>query len=243
MQMQMKAENCHFIYGEQEINPIPEGWRNNIRDFSRLNEQKFSTNLVTLKTCGGQFEDLFRASKILWAQVMRFKTVLDLGGLYSDCDIQYYGPIPDVSECEHVFATEIHGHVSDAFFYAKPGSHIMKKAFDLSLQWCKEVLQSSVKTVSVFDFLEGAGVGMFNRLVKSETGLDFVSNNQIHMSETDFAGKFHPENGVGIVPFEALCRHSRFNWIGWHQCNGTWRPRNDQGADMSPEALIQFNPS
>lgn len=235
--------SCYFIYGENEINPMPRHWSVNMSSFARHNRGSFDVRLVTLKSCNGAFDDLFRFSKILWAQVMRFHMIYENGGLYSDCDVEYYGPVPSVEGCNYVFATEIHGHVSDAFFYAKPGSHIMKKAFDLSLQWCKEVLQSSVKTVSVFDFLEGAGVGMFNRLVKSETGLDFVSNNQIHMSETDFAGKFHPENGVGIVPFEALCRHSRFNWIGWHQCNGTWRPRNDQGADMSPEALIQFNPS
>ncbi len=237
----METQNCYFIYGEQESNPMPSGWRENIQNFRRLNGHQFSSSLVTLKTCGGQFEELFSASKILWAQVMRFKTVLDLGGLYSDCDIQYYGPIPDVSDCEYVFATEIHGHVSDAFFYAKPGSQIMKKAFDLSLQWCQEVIGSSVRSVSVFDFLEGAGVGMFNRLVKSETGLDFQSNKQIHMSEADFGGRFHPEKGVGIVPFEALCRHNSSNWIGWHQCNGTWRPRSGSEVDMRSQAVMVLN--
>jgi hypothetical protein len=84
---------------------------------------------------------------------------------------------------------------------------------------------------------------MFSKLVRHETGLDFATNHQVHMSKDEFNGRFHPENGVGIIPFEALCRRSRYNWIGWHQCNGTWRARNDQGVDMSSEALIKFNPS
>lgn len=230
-----------FIYGEAEENPMPDHWKRNIESFAALNSDQFTVKNISLGTCENNFEDLFRYSKILWAQVMRFGMIYENGGLYSDCDIEYYGPIPDVSDCEYVFATEIHGHVSDAFFYAKPGSQIMKKAFDLSLQWSQDVIKSSVKSVSVFDFLEGAGVGMFNRLVKSETGLDFQSNKQIHMSEADFGGKFHPEKGIGIVPFEALCRHSRHNWIGWHQCNGTWRPKNGSEVDMRSQAVMSLN--
>jgi hypothetical protein len=233
--------NCYFIYGEQESKPMPRGWAKNISDFSRLNSSQFNTRLVTLKTCRDEHGDLFRLSKIFWAQVMRFQFIYENGGLYSDCDIEFYGPVPDVSECDYVFATEIHGHVSDAFFYAKPGSSIIKKALDLSLDWCYGILNSKVSSVTTLEFLERAGVGMFSKLVRRETPHDFTGNKQVHMSQAEFAGRFHPEDGVGIVPFEALCRHSRHNWIGWHQCNGTWRPRSDDKVDMNINSLIKLN--
>lgn len=235
--------NCYFIYGEQESNPMPRGWAKNISDFSRLNSHHFNTRLVTLKTCRDDHGDIFRLNKIFWAQVMRFKFIYENGGLYSDCDIQFYGPVPDVSDCEHVFATEIHGHVSDAFFYATPKSPIIKKALDLSLDWCEGVMRSDKKSVTTLDFLEGAGVGMFSKLVRREIPHDFTENKQVHMSKEEFNGRFHPEDGIGIVPFEALCRRSTYNWIGWHQCNGTWRPKINSETVMSKQALIHLNRS
>jgi len=234
--------SCYFIYGENEINPMPRHWSVNMSSFARHNRGSFNVRLVTLKSRNGAFDDLFRFSKILWAQVMRFHMIYENGGLYSDCDVEYYGPVPSVEGCNYVFATEIHGHVSDAFFYAEKHSTIMKKALDKAVSWSYGQLESGSHCAKTVEFLDEAGVGMFSKLVRRETGFDFANNHQVHMSKEEFNGRFHPENGVGIIPFEALCRRSRHNWIGWHQCNGTWRPRNDQGADMSPEALIQFNP-
>lgn len=233
--------NCYFIYGENEINPMPKHWAVNMSAFARYNKNNFNARLVTLKSCNGAFEDLFRFSKILWAQVMRFYIIHENGGLYSDCDIEFYGPVPSLGGCEHVFAVEMHGHVSDAFFYAKKHSPIIKKALDTALSWSYDQLQNRVAYVKTKDFLDGAGVAMFYNLVSNETGFDFVTNDQIHMSQQEFGGRFHPENGVGIIPFEALCRRSRHNWIGWHQCNGTWRPKNGSDVDMSGDALIKFN--
>lgn len=233
--------NCYFVYGEQETNPMPKHWSDNINSFSLINHNKFTVNLVTLESSGGVHRELFNYSKILWAQVMRFKLIYEQGGLYSDCDIKYYGRIPELKDCDYVFATETHGNVSDAFFFAKQGSDILQKALIKSTDWSYEAMTDKRKSASVLEFLNNAGVGMFSNLVKSETGFDFAYNKQVHMSEQEFNGSFQPENGVGILPFEALCRHSPRNWVGWHECNGTWRPKNKSEVDLSMSAELNFN--
>jgi len=235
-------KSCYFIYGEHEANPMPRKWSDNVLKFSRLNKSQFEARLVTLKTCRNAHADLFHYSKIFWAQVMRMKMILENGGLYSDCDIEWYGPVPDLDDCKAMFATEVHGHVSDAFFYAEKGNEIIEAAYEITKDWCYRVMNRGLSEIPTVEFLDQAGVGMFSKLVVRMSGKDFYNNEQVHMSEKQFCGKFHPEDGYGILPFEALCRRSPDNWVGWHQCNGTWRPRKDGCIDMSLDAKIQLNP-
>ena len=239
--MDQKINPAFFIYGEAEENPMPHGWQRNIDSFKAFNSDQFKVKNISLGTCENNHEEVFRWCKIAWAQLMRFKKVYEEGGLYSDCDIEYYGKIPNINDCDHVFATEIHGHVSDAFFYAKKGSEIIEEAYHKTVGWIDAKMNSGDLECFVQEFMDSVSVGMFSSLVKRATGMNFINNKQVHMSQEEFGGKFHPESGVGIVPFEVLCRHSRFNWIGWHQCNGTWRPRSHGDVSMRPEAKIRFN--
>ena len=238
----MIPKRAYFVYGEAcEENPLPEKASLNITDFVNHNVGWFA-NIIDYDSPDFGYDEIFGWNKLAWSQVMRFELISKYGGLYSDVDIEYYGPVPHMLDCDLVLAVERHGDVSDAFFAAVPNHPLMIVAREKALKWCEEKMASGVKEFTTEEMFKGCGVMMFSQLAKEMTGLKFEYEKQVHMTQRDFAGRFHPENGVGILPFEALCRHNNQNWVGWHQCWGTWRPRTeDNKADMRMEACIKTN--
>lgn len=237
----MIPKQAFFVYGEHHTNPMPVQGLANMEDFKRLNPG-WNTQLITIENSNQEHMPVFEWNKLAWSQVMRFELIFKYGGLYSDVDIMYYGTIPDMDGCKSVFAVERHGGVSDAFFAAEPGSPVMKECLDTALDWCKTKMVAGADSFTTSDMFTGCGVIMFSETAKKHTGMEFVYEPQIHMTEADFGGQFHPQDGVGILPFEALCRHNTANWVGWHQCWGSWRPKTDDNkADMRMEAWIKTN--
>lgn len=229
---------AHFAYGEQANNPMPHHWGENMEAFDSLNPA-WDVGLIDLASSNPDHHDLFDYSKILWSQVIRFELVLQHGGLYSDLDIKFYGPMPDFNGADLLVAVETHGSVSDAFFAAIPGHPVIEAIHNKCLKWCRSLMKRNAGGVEVIDFFNNAGVTMFSDTVREMTGLDYVYPRQVHMAQEEFGGKFHPEKGVAILPFEALCRHSSYNWLGWHQCNGTWRPKLENGkVDLDDKSWL-----
>ena len=220
---------------------MPDYGRVNMRQFSVQNPA-WNVELITLEDFNKDHCDIFHWNKLAWSQVARYELIYQFGGLYSDIDIEYYNPIPDMSECKLVVACEKHGSVSDAFFAACPGHPLLKECLERSLHWCRRKMGMGVSHFTTEDLFNGCGVSLFKRLARQITGLSFSEEHQIHMTCDDFGGRFHPENGVGILPFEALCRQNSANWVGWHRCVGTWRPRTADGhKDMRMEACLTAN--
>jgi len=231
-----------FAYGEQESNPMPSEWVQNMEDFKRLHEG-WEVHLLTIENAPEEYLPLYQHSKILWAQAVRFDHVAKHGGFYSDLDVRFFKRLPALNGAEIVLAVELHGKVTDAFFGARKDHPLMCEARDRVVEWAKAQARAG-GNISAWDILTEASVTMFTELAKNHTGFGFDYQSQIHMDERAFAGNFHPENGVGILPFEALCRHSVANWFGWHMCHGTWRPKNAAGAvDMDSQALVYSKPA
>lgn len=232
---------AYFVYGEHAVNPMPNTGFTNISDFTRLN-LGWSSRFITLDNFNPEHADIFEWNKLAWSQVARYELVFNNGGLYSDVDIEFYGPLPTMDGCDMVIACETHGGVSDAFFAARQGHHILGECFEKSVQWCRRKMGMGVKNFTTEDLFNGCGVTFFTKTVKARTGFNMCYEQQLHMTQHDFGGRFHPENGVGILPFEALCRHNSANWVGWHRCVGTWRPRTEAGEkDMRMEACLKAN--
>jgi hypothetical protein len=234
-------KKAYFVFGEHKTNPMPDYGHANIRDFN-IHNPDWKVEFVTLDDFNPEHADIFEWNKLAWSQVARYELIYKLGGLYSDIDIEYYSPLPDMHGCQLVVACEKHGSVSDAFFAASPGHPLLKECLDVSVNWCRRKMGMGVRSFTTEDLFNGCGVSLFKRLAKQVTGLSFSQEPQIHMTCDDFGGKFHPEKGVGILPFEALCRQNGANWLGWHKCVGTWRPKTEAGEnDMRMEACLPAN--
>lgn len=237
----MIPRKAHFIYGEHNVSPMPEKGMVNMGRFTELN-RGWESRLLTIDETNPEHADIFEWNKLAWSQVVRYETVLQHGGLYSDVDIEFYGPVPSMEDCDLMVACETHGGVSDAFYAARPGHPILEECFSGSVQWCRKLMDSGKDGFTTREMFNGCGVTFFSKTIKKHTGLKFFYDKQIHMTNRDFGGRFHPENGVGILPFEALCRHNTANWVGWHQCWGSWRPATESGeVDMTLEACITTN--
>lgn len=234
-------KQAFFVYGEHHTNPMPDQGLANIEDFKRLNPG-WNVLLITVENSNQEHRAIYDWNKLAWSQVIRYELIYKYGGLYSDVDVLFYGVLPDTEGCDLVLAVERHGGVVDAFYAAEPGHPLLKECLERSLEWCKAKMDGGVTDFTTEDMFLGCGVILFSETSKKHTGMEFVYEKQVHMTEADFGGKFHPENGVGILPFEALCRHNTANWFGWHQCWGSWRPRtSDDKADMRMDAWIKTN--
>ena len=237
----MIPKQAFFVYGEHHQNPMPQLGASNIEDFKRLNPD-LNVNLITIENSNKEHADVFEWNKLIWSQIIRFELIAEHGGLYSDVDICYYGKVPNMEGCELVLAVEKHGGTSDAFFAASPGNKFLTECRDKSVKWAKERMDKGVKEFTTEEMFKGCGVIMFSQLSKKHTGFHFVYEPQIHMTQEDFNGSFQPQDKVGMLPFEALCRHNKKNWVGWHQCWGSWRPRTkDDQANMEMTACIKTN--
>lgn len=229
-----------FAYGELHERPMPDAWKKNIEDFKRLHPD-WEVSLLSVDDGPEEFKEVFRFSKILWAQLIRFHHVYEHGGFYSDLDIEFYKSLPDPGDSGLVVAVELHKTVTDSFFGATAKHPAIKAVLDRVTEWVfgKVRRKESIRSIGVLD---RASVGVFTDVIKEQTGLGFDYEPQIHMSEEEFGQEFHPEKGVGILPFEALCRHSKHNWFGWHRCFGTWRPKNEDGSvNMAGDVYLPIN--
>lgn len=233
----MIPKQAFFVYGEHHSNPMPDQGLKNIDDFERLNPG-WNVQLITIENSNPDHREIFEWSKIAWSQVMRFELIHKYGGLYSDVDILFYNKLPETEGCDLVLALEQHEGVSDAFFASQPGHPLFEDCLEESIAWCRsKMIKGKDSSFTTLELFEGCGVYFFRKKAIEHTGFDFVYQKQIHMTQDDFGGQFQPENGVGILPFEALCRHNTKNWFGWHQCWGSWRPRTENNeADMRLDA-------
>jgi hypothetical protein len=237
----MIPKQAYFVYGEHRTNPLTERCSKNISDFRSINPD-WKVNLITIDEADSQFDDIFHWSKVAWSQVIRFDLILRMGGLYSDVDVQYFAPMLDTNGSELVIAIETHRHITDAWFAACPGHPVIEEAFHKAVKWCRSKMRDKVPSLRSGDILNEISCGMFGDVVRRQTGLNFFSERQSHMTFEDFGGKFHPERGVGILPFEALCRHNMKNWFGWHECQGSWRPKDETGKRTTDhEAMVKVN--
>lgn len=237
----MIPKQAFFVYGEHHTAPLPDLGLKNMEDFKRLNPG-WNVQLITAENSDPQYLDIYHWSKVAWSEVIRFDLMVKFGGLYSDIDVVYYGPVPDFNNSDLVIAIETHRHATDAFFASVPGHPVMVACRDQALEWCKTKMLAKEAGFTSGELLDGASCGMFSRVVRDLTKFDLAYQNQVHMAKEDFNGSFHPENGVGILPFEAMCRHSQHNWVGWHQCWGSWRPRHEDGkVDMGMESVVEVN--
>lgn len=237
----MIPKQAFFVYGEHHANPMPDLGVQNIEDFKRLNPQ-WNVQLITVENSNQEHRHVYEWNKLAWSQIIRYELIYKYGGLYSDVDVCFYGPMLNMDGCELVLAVERHGGVVDAFFAAESCNEFIKECLDKSIEWCNSKINANAKEFTTEELFKGCGVICFSELAKKHTGFHFVYEPQIHMTKEDFDGKFHPQDGVGILPFEALCRHNKANWLGWHQCWGSWRPRTeDNKADMRMNAWIKTN--
>jgi len=229
-----------FAFGELNDQPLPAEFEKNLNDFKRLHPG-WKVDLLSVDDGPEEFKEVFHYSKILWAQLIRFYHVYEYGGFYADLDIDFFKPLPCPGDSDLVIAIELHKSATDAFFGATPKHPVIKTVLDRVKKWSFGKLRRK-ETLRSIGVLDKASVGVFTNTILEMTSLDLTYDKQVHMSEKEFGGVLHPEQGVGILPFEALCRHSKDNWFGHHRCFGTWRPKEADGTvDMAEDSFLPVN--